>query len=385
MPSFFRDTKGGKGVIRNMTPSIMSGLENVVAAETVLSDIDGEKGMLMIRGLPIEEIAGHKTFEEAAYFLWTGIHPEEHELIRFKEALFAAMELEPSYVSFLDGISTGMDTAAYLMTALSGIDRSPFRWAPNESQAARILGMTPAILGYLQSKKKHRAFVKPDRELSFAGNYLYFVTGERPSEEAAKALDAYFTLTMEHGLIASTFTARVIISTQSDLVSAVVGAIGALKGPLHGGAPKEVISMLEEIGSAERAESWIKQKLENKERIMGFGHRVYRTLDPRANVLKKMAVPLAKDGGWFSMALEVEKIAQRLLAEYKPNRPLKTNVEFYAAAVFKAIGLPESIYTATFATSRIAGWCAHAIEQAAENRIIRPSSRYVGPKPNIQK
>ncbi|MGV3487475.1 MAG: citrate synthase [Tuberibacillus sp.] len=359
----------------------MSGLENVVAAETVLSDIDGEKGKLIIRGLSIEQLAGKKSFEEAAYFLWTGSFPDLEQLSAFKDKIFAAMALEPDYLSFLDGIPTDMDTTAYLMTALSGMDRDRFPWAPNESQAGLILGKTPAILGYLQSKRTGRARVEPEKGLGFAGNYLYFVTGEKPSKEAADALDTYFTLTMEHGLNASTFTARVIISTQSDLVSAIIGAMGALKGPLHGGAPKEVIAMLEEIGTAERAETWIKQKLENKERIMGFGHRVYRTLDPRANVLRQMAGPLAKNGGWFSMALEVEEIAQRLLAEYKPNRPLKTNVEFYAAAVFKAIGLPESIYTSTFATSRVVGWCAHAIEQAAENKIIRPSARYIGPQP----
>lgn len=359
----------------------MSGLENVIAAETVLSDIDGEKGYLIIRGLPIEKIAGEKSFEESAYFLWTGHFPSEEELKTFSNYLFDAMTLGSDYMKFLDGIPVDLDTTAYLMTALAGVDRESFTWTPDFKQAGRILGMAPAILGFLQSKRGGRSLVQPEKELGFAGNYLYFVTGEKPTIEAAKALDTYFTLTMEHGLNASTFTARVITSTQSDLVSAIIGAIGALKGPLHGGAPKEVITMLEEIGTVDRAESWLKQKLENGERIMGFGHRVYRTLDPRANVLRKMAGPLAHNGGWFAMALEVEALAQKLLAEYKPNRTLKTNVEFYAAAVFKAIGLPESIYTATFATSRITGWCAHAIEQAAENRIIRPSSAYIGPKP----
>jgi citrate synthase len=359
----------------------MSGLENIVAAETVLSDINGEKGYLIIRGLPIEKIAGEKSFEESAYFLWNGHFPTNDELKVFSDSLFDAMTLSDDYLKFLDGIPTDNDTTAYLMTALSGIDRVDFPWAPNFKQAGRLLGMTPAVLGFLQSKRENRPHVEPEKSLGFAGNYLYFVTGEKPSKEAAKALDTYFTLTMEHGLNASTFTARVITSTQSDLVSAIIGAIGALKGPLHGGAPKEVIEMLEDIGTEENAENWLRQKLDNHERIMGFGHRVYRTLDPRAAVLKQMAGPLANNGGWFAMALKVEELAQQLLAEYKPNRTLKTNVEFYAAAVFKAIGLPESIYTATFATSRITGWCAHAMEQAAENRIIRPSSKYIGEHP----
>ncbi|WP_027725082.1 citrate synthase/methylcitrate synthase [Tuberibacillus calidus] len=360
----------------------MSGLENVVAAETVLSDINGDKGQLIIRGIPIEQLAGEKTFEEAVYFLWTGRFPNEDELQALKEKLLAEMTLEPDDFSFLNGIPTDLETMAYLMTALSGLHRKGYTWPPDEKQAAQILGKTPAILGYLQSRRSHREPVQPKKDLGFAGNYLYLITGEIPSKEAAKALDTYFTLTMEHGLNASTFTARVITSTQSDLISAIVGAMGALKGPLHGGAPKEVIAMLEEIGTAENAETWLREKLEKKERIMGFGHRVYRTVDPRANVLRQMAGPLAKNGGWFSMALEVERVAQQLLAEYKPHRPLKTNVEFYAAAVFKAIGLPETLYTATFATSRIAGWCAHALEQAADNRIIRPSARYIGPVPN---
>ncbi|MFC4618855.1 citrate synthase [Camelliibacillus cellulosilyticus] len=355
----------------------MKGLENVIAAETALCDIDGENGRLIIRGWPIEQLAKGRTFEEAVFFLWEDRFPDEKEKVAFSKKLLDAMRLNTDFRRFLDAIAV-QDTVSYLSAALSGLDRNAFSWPPTTDQAVRLVGLVPAIIGYLEGRRCGRPFVAPDPTLSFAGNYLYLLLGERPTPEEVRALDTYFILTMEHGLNASTFTARVIISTQSDLVSAIVGAIGALKGPLHGGAPSKVIDMFEAIGDEGSIEAWIDEQLAQRKRIMGFGHRVYRAKDPRAKVLKMMAEPLAGDGGWFSLALKVEEIAEQKLALYKPDRPLRTNVEFYAAAVFKAIGLAPSTYTATFATSRLAGWCAHALEQAAENKLIRPRAKYIG-------
>jgi citrate synthase len=205
--------------------------------------------------------------------------------------------------------------------------------------------------------------------------------GTDPSPAHVRALDAYLILTQEHGMNASTFAARVVTSTRSDLVSAVTAAIGALKGPLHGGAPSEVTAMIEAIGTKENAEPWMRRALENGERLMGFGHRVYKTLDPRASALRTVASELAADDPWFELATHVEQVALRLLAEHKPERKLNTNVEFYAAAVMRAVGLPDELFTPTFAMSRTVGWCAHVMEQAANNRLIRPESIYVGKMP----
>ncbi|HWH65527.1 MAG TPA: citrate/2-methylcitrate synthase, partial [Gaiellales bacterium] len=196
----------------------------------------------------------------------------------------------------------------------------------------------------------------------------------------ARALDAYFTVCAEHGLNASTFTARVITSTQSDLASAVCGAVGALKGRLHGGAPSEVRDQLTQIGDVEHAEVWIREALARGERLMGFGHRVYKTMDPRAAALRQVAERLAADADWLQLAIDVEDVALRLLAEHKPDRPLKTNVEYYASIVLDGVGLLTDLYTPAFAVARTAGWTAHALEQADHGRLIRPDSRYIGPK-----
>jgi len=218
----------------------------------------------------------------------------------------------------------------------------------------------------------------PDPELSTAAGFLYLLTGKAPDASAARALDAYFVVGAEHGFNASTFTARVIVATRSDIASAVVGAIGALKGPLHGGAPTEVVSQLHEIGSEEHAEAWIDAALDRKEKLMGFGHRVYRAYDPRAAALRKVAETQANMADWLRLAVAVEDIALRKLAERYPDRPLKTNVEYYTAAVLQGVALPPDLFPATFALARHAGWTAHVLEQAAVDKIIRPDVRYIG-------
>jgi citrate synthase len=267
-----------------------------------------------------------------------------------------------------------------LRTAISawGAEERP-SWPPTVEQARAITAFGPTALAAWGRIREGRDPVAADRDLPLAGAFLQMLTGERPSEADSRALDAYFIVAAEHSFNASTFTARVITSTRSDLASAVCGAIGALKGPIHGGAPTEVVSQLHEIGSADRAEAWIRGALDRHEKLMGFGHRVYRAYDPRAAALRKVAEGMADMADWLDLAVKVEDIALRLLAERYPDRPLKTNVEYYTAAVLQGVKLPPEFYPATFAIARAAGWSAHCIEQAALDRIIRPDVRYVGP------
>jgi citrate synthase len=221
--------------------------------------------------------------------------------------------------------------------------------------------------------------IDPDPDLGLAAGFLYQLSGQAPDPAAARALDAYFVVGAEHGFNASTFAARVIISTHSDVASAVVGAIGALKGPWHGGAPSEVVDQLHDMGSVDQAEAWIRATLARGDRLMGFGHRVYRAYDPRAAALRSVAEGLASVADWLAKAVAIEDIALRVLAEWKPNYPIKTNVEYYAAAVLQGVGLAPNLFPATFALARHAGWTAHCLEQATANVLIRPDVRYVGP------
>jgi citrate synthase len=253
-------------------------------------------------------------------------------------------------------------------------------WPPTVEQARAITAASPSILAAFVRLRDGDEPVAPDPSLSLAAGLLHQLTGEAPDEGRARALEAYFIVGAEHGFNASTFTARVITSTHADLASAVCGAIGALKGPLHGGAPSEVVNQLHQMGSAAEAETWIRSALDRGERLMGFGHRVYRAYDPRAAALRRVAEGLADVADWLKMAVEVEEIALRLLAERKPNYAIKTNVEFYAAAVLQGVGLPPDIFPATFALARHAGWTAHCLEQAKADILIRPSVRYVGPE-----
>jgi citrate synthase len=267
-----------------------------------------------------------------------------------------------------------------LRTAVStwGAAESP-GWPPTVEQARTLTAMAPSALAAFARLRDGLEPVEPDPELELAAGFLHQLTGKPPDKAAARALDAYFVVAAEHSFNASTFTARVITSTGSDLASAVCGAIGALKGPLHGGAPSEVVSQLHEIGSPDRAEKWIDDALDRGEKLMGFGHRVYRAYDPRAAALREVAEGMGNTAEWLRLAVAVEDIALRKLAERHPDRPLKTNVEYYTAAVLQGVGLPANIFPSTFAVARHAGWTAHALEQAANNRIIRPDVRYVGP------
>jgi citrate synthase len=252
-------------------------------------------------------------------------------------------------------------------------------YPPTPDQARALTAFSPSALAAFARLRAGQEPIEADPSLDLVPGFLYQLTGARPDASTARALDAYFVVGAEHGLNASTFTARVITSTRSDLASAVTGAIGALKGPLHGGAPSEVVEQIHQVGSVERAEQWVKETLDRGERLMGFGHRVYRAYGPRAAALRKVVESMDHKPDWLELAIKVEDVALRVLAERHPERALKTNVEYYAAAVLQGVGLASDLFPATFALARHAGWTAHVIEQAADNRLIRPDARYTGP------
>jgi citrate synthase len=349
------------------------GLEGVIAGETALALVDGANGRLLYRGYPIGELVLHGSYAQVAELLWTGEWPAQAHL--------PAAPLPDGVVAALRALGPNAAPMDALRTAVSvwgALDRPG--WPPTPEQAHALTSLAPSSLAAFARLRQGRDPIEPDPELGPAAALLYQSTGTRPDPAAARALDAYFIVVAEHGFNASTFTARVITSTRSDIASAVAGAIGALKGPLHGGAPSEVVDQLHQIGSPERAEAWIRAALDRGERLMGFGHRVYRAYDPRAAALRKVAEGMTGMAEWLAMAVEVEDIALRLLAERHPERPLKTNVEYYTAAVLQGAGLPPDLFPATFAVARHAGWTAHVLEQAADNRLIRPDVRYVGPE-----
>jgi citrate synthase len=344
----------------------------VVAAESAIGLVDGDQGRLLYRGVPIGELVERGTFAEVADLLWTGEwHPG---------ATLGPAPVPPAVLDTLRALPSDALPMDALRTAVSVWGATQrLAWPPTAEQARGLTAASPSALAAFARIREGREPVEPDPSLSLPAAFLHQLTGERPDEAAARALEAYFIVAAEHGLNASTFTCRVITSTRSDLASAVSGAVGALKGPLHGGAPSEVVDQLHQIGSPERAEAWIRDALDRKERLMGFGHRVYRAYDPRAAALRKVAEGMGGMADWLSLAVEVEDIALRLLAERHPERPLKTNVEYYTAAVLQGVGLPPDLFPGTFALARHAGWTAHAIEQAAADKLIRPDMNYTGP------
>lgn len=360
----------------------VTGLAGVIAAETELSLVDGEKGRLVYRGYWAKELALHHTFEEAAYLLWHGKLPNEAELDRLKQQ-FKQLRILPDYIErLIESLPADMEMMSVVRTAVSARGQASYTWPPAVEQAIEITAMIPTVIAYRSQLLEGKPRIEPDLALDHVANYLYMLSGRKANAAQVRALEAYFVLTMEHGMNASTFAARVIASTQSDLASAVSGAVGAMKGPLHGGAPTEVIHMLNDIGTKESAEAWIRSALERGERIMGFGHRIYKTRDPRAEALREITSQLSGDDEWLDLARHVEQTAIALLEEYKPGRKLYTNVEFYAAAILRAVDMPSSLFTPTFTASRAAGWTAHVLEQAENNRIFRPESLYVGSVPD---
>lgn len=356
------------------------GLEGVAVAETNITCIEGDKGRLIYRGELIEEIVKHHTFEEVVYLLWNGQYPDAAALQQFKKTLSQHREI-PSYIKdIIKKLPQNLNVMSVLRTAISALTVSGPAWPPTADQAIEILAKAPTIIAFYRSCQNGSPEVLPDASMDHVENYLYMLYGKKPEVSHVRALEAYLILSSDHDMNASTFTARVITSTQSDIISAVVGAIGALKGPLHGGAPSEVDNMLDDIGSEENVEPWLRAHIEKGDKIMGFGHRVYKTYDPRGAALKEIVKQFSAENRLFKLSLLVEKTAIELLNEYKPGRKLYPNVEFWAAGVLRTI-LPVELYTPTFCVSRIAGWCAQVMEQAAHNRIIRPSSIYTGKMP----
>ncbi|CAG7621049.1 Citrate synthase 1 [Paenibacillus solanacearum] len=359
----------------------VTGLEGVVAAETDISLVDGEKGHLIYRGYWAKDLALTCTFEQAAYLLWHGSLPDEETLAKFTAQLKTYRAMPEHIKRIMDALPQDMPLMSMMQTAISAMSTGAFAWPPTEAQAMQLTAVLPTIAAYGYRKQNRLPWHEPLDHLDHTSNYLYMLSGKLPEAPHAKALNAYLILGMEHGMNASTFSGRAVSSTQSDMASAVSAAIGAMKGPLHGGAPSEVIAMLDEIGSKSNAEPWIRDVLSRGGRLMGFGHRVYKTKDPRAEALRLVTERLTADDPWFDLAIHVEQTAIRLLEEYKPGRRLYTNVEFFAASIMRAIALPTPLFTPTFTVARVVGWTAHLLEQASVNRIFRPQSVYTGPMP----
>ncbi|HEV7570976.1 MAG TPA: citrate synthase/methylcitrate synthase [Thermoanaerobaculia bacterium] len=387
--------------------TIHNGLEGIIAAETSLSMVDGTAGELVIAGFPVAELAMNATFEETAFLLWYGELPDAEDLSSFCTDLSARRELPPVAYELLraaaDARTDSMDAlriaAGTISLKSSSTDKSvcatqaspaanakqcgtdTLVCAADDDAARNLLAAFPTIVAAYWRLSNDRQPIAPRNDLGHAANFLYMLSGETPSDERVRGLETYLNTVVDHGLNASTFTARVIASTNSDLVSAITGAIGALKGPLHGGAPGPALDMVFEIGDAARAEDVLRRKIESGEKLMGFGHRVYKVRDPRADVLAVAAERMFTRGGdmaLYDLARSVEQTALRLLEEYKPGRHLQTNVEFYTALLLHGLDLEVPLFTPTFAISRVAGWIAHCFELRRANRLIRPQSVYVG-------
>lgn len=359
------------------------GLEGVIAAETRLSHVDGQRGELIIAGQRVEALAPQASFEAVVFLLWNGRFPTPSEEAAFTADLASRRQLPAATMQLLTAVAPQqippMD-ALRMAAATLDLD-SP---SDNQALAKTLLARIPTIIAAYARLLQGQQPIPPDPNLGHAANYLQMLAGKRPSAARSRALETYLNTVIDHSLNASTFTARVIIATQSDMVSAIVGAIGALKGPLHGGAPGPALDMVFEIGTLDRAEPYLRQKLAAGERLMGFGHRVYKVRDPRAEVLAVAAKQLfATDGDktLYELVKGVEKTAVSLLAEYKPGRNLQTNVEFYTALLLHGIGLATPLFTPTFAIGRTAGWVAHCFEQLENGRLIRPGAHYVGAHP----
>ncbi|MCU0484146.1 MAG: citrate synthase [Chloroflexi bacterium] len=347
------------------------GLEGVLAAETELGLVDGINGRLLYRGYRIGDLVAHGSFAAVANLLWNGTWDPQ--------AVLATGPVPPAVLAALEGLPPTARPMDALRTAVSvwGATQD-LDWPPTVAQARALTAFSPSALAAFVRLRQGLEPIEPHPDLDLISGFLHQLSGQCPDPITARALDAYFIVGAEHGLNASTFAARVITSTRSDMAAAICGAIGAMKGPLHGGAPSEVVEQIHKVGSPEHAEQWVRDALARGERLMGFGHRVYRAYDPRAAALREVVEAMPNRPGWLDLAIKVEDVALRVLEEKYPDRPLKTNVEFYAAAVLQGVGLTPDLFPAVFALARHAGWTAHVIEQAAANRLIRPDARFIG-------
>ncbi|MFB6724317.1 citrate/2-methylcitrate synthase [Kribbella sp. NPDC056345] len=376
------------------TINVPPGLRNVVVTETTLGDVRGDEGFYHYRQYSAVDLAKSKTLEDVWFLLFEGHLPNDAERGQFIADLAPLRVLPEEVRAVLPAIAAAgpvFNPLAGLRTALSVLAATknlPPLWdadpARRKADAMLVCAATPTILAALYRLREGQQPLDPRADLTAAANWLYLVTGKVPTAVEASAIEHYLIATVDHGFNASTFTARVITSTGADLVSAVAGAIGAFSGPLHGGAPDRALASLDEIGTPDRIDAWVRAKVEAGDRIMGFGHAVYRTEDPRSLMLRDIARgPLSQGpgGDLVDFATTVEQRIVDVLAELKPGRNLYANVEFYAGVVMELCGIPRAMFTPTFAVSRVIGWSANILEQAADPKIIRPSAQYVGPPP----
>jgi citrate synthase len=361
-------------------PVTSPGLKGIVAATTRLSDVLGDDGILIYAGYDINELAGKVGYEEVVYLLWHDELPNKAQLEKFKADLRAARNLPPPVVDFLTRAPKTANVMDVLRTAISMLglyDHAPVGPEPPEMLMPRAISLTAKvgiIIAYFHRARQGKSLPPIRTDLDEAAHFLYLLNDETPGPEAVKTLDLAYVLHADHGFNASTFSALVTIATLSDIYSAVTSAIGTLKGPLHGGANEAVIHMLQEIGSPDKVDDWVRGKLARKEKIMGMGHAVYKVLDPRAPHLKAMAVKLTQELGetkWVEMS-------ERIAAIVKKEKNLNANVDFYSATVYYSLGIPTDLFTPIFAIARMSGWTGHIIEQLRDNKIFRPSSEYVG-------
>jgi len=362
--------------------STLKGLQDIVAAQTAISDIDGKLGKLWYAGYSIDDLAEHSSFEEVVFLLQNIRLPDQAEFEELTEQMVNEREAADFVVSLMPTLAEQTSPMSMLRTsvsAASAYDPDGWNQSPeaNYRKAIRLISLMPTFIAYYDRHRKDLSIVEPNPKLPHAANFLYMLTGEEPEQRAAEIFDTLFILYADHTMNASTFTARVVASTLADMHSAMTAAVAALKGPLHGGANEHAMRMLEEVGEPSRAESFLRDLFERKQLVMGFGHRVYRNVDdPRATILRRLSKELGEAAGdlrWYEISEAVEKVVRE-------EKGLRPNVDFYAASVLHYLGLSTDLFTPMFAAARAAGWTAHIREQYSDNRIIRPDSEYIGPR-----
>ena len=368
-------------------PVISRGLEGITAAATQIAEVDGQNGKLTLRGYDIGELSGKVTFEEVAYLLWNGTLPTHAEYDDLRAEMSRARSLPAPVLAALADLAPHAEGMHMLrmgaaMLSIGDADVDSLDLAGAKRRAARLQAQMPALVAHTWRLRQGQEIIPPKPEHGLAEGFLYMLEGEQPNQARIDGLNAYMVAVSEHGLNVSTFCARVAISTDSDMVSALTAAVGALKGPKHGGVPGPVLDMLNAIGTPDKTDAYIRAEMAAGRRIMGFGHRIYKVRDPRAAILSQAAEKMATltgDYDLLNLTRSVEQTTIDVLAELKPGRDLYANVELYAALILHAVGVPSALFTPVFAVGRTAGWTAHMIEQLDGNRIIRPDSVYVGP------
>ena len=361
--------------------AVSEGLRGVVAASSSIGDVNGEKGELIYQGIDIHELADNSTFEEVVFLLWNGCLPKRAEFEELKQNIAACYETPAQLMSLMREFPAEAEPMDALRTAISALgfydkESSDLSRENSIKVATRLTARFPTIVAAIDRLRNGREPIKPKADLNIATNFLYMLKGEMPDEFDAHVLDVALILQADHELNASTFTARVVAGTLADMYSAVTAALGALSGPLHGGANTNVMKMLLEIGSVDRVDSYIKDALAKKKKIMGFGHAVYKTEDPRATHLRKLAKEMGERKGdtkWYDITAKVEEVMMR-------EKSLRPNVDCYSASTYYMMGIPLDLFTPIFAISRISGWTGHILEQYADNKLIRPRAEYVGPR-----